>query len=75
MVPLLELQSLQQMATLYFFRQRPVVIEVLYSCSGSAHRMGLLLHPNMAIYASFVSCSNLPLIFLRNTVCIRHRAW
>jgi hypothetical protein len=31
-----------------------------------------LLHQDTAIYASFVSCSNLLFIFLRNTVCVGH---
>jgi hypothetical protein len=39
MVPLLELQRRQQIATLYFFSERPVIIEVFDSDSGSAPRM------------------------------------
>jgi len=31
-----------------------------------------LLHQNTAIYASFVSCSNLSLILVRYTVCVGH---
>ena len=51
-----------------FFVQRPVIIEVLYRYSGGAR----LRHRSIAIYASFVSCSNLSLILLRNTVCVGH---
>jgi hypothetical protein len=54
------------------FAERPLIVEVLYSCSGRAHRMRGLLHQDTAVYASFVSCSNLLLIFLRNTVCVGH---
>jgi hypothetical protein len=71
MVPLLELQRRQQMATL-FVLERPVIIEVLYGCSGGGHRMRALFHHNMAIRASFISCSNLSLILLGNTVCVGH---
>ena len=35
--------------------------------------MRVLLHQNTAIYAGFVSCSNLSLILLRNIVCVGHR--
>ena len=45
---------------------------MLYSCSGGAHRARGLLHQNTAIYASLISCSNLSLILLRNTVCVGH---
>jgi hypothetical protein len=31
-----------------------------------------LLHQNTAIYAGFVSCSNLSLILVRNAVCVGH---
>jgi hypothetical protein len=34
--------------------------------------MRVLLHQNTAIYASFVSCSNLSLILLGNAVCVGH---
>jgi hypothetical protein len=34
--------------------------------------MRVLLHQYTAIHASFVSCSELSLILLRNTVCVGH---
>ena len=55
-----------------FLPERSVVIEVLYSCSGGGPRMRGLLHRNMAIYASFVSGSNLSLILVGNTVGVGH---
>ena len=55
-----------------YFLKRPVIIEVLDGCSGGAHRMWALRHQNTAIDANFVSCSNLPLVLLRNTVLVGH---
>jgi hypothetical protein len=40
--------------------------------SGGAHRMRVLLHQNTAIYASFVSRSNLSFVLRRNPICVGH---